>query len=645
MQKKISLVIICLTIASVSYGDLKNKIENINDALKNVGNNQPDCTACSFSTAGNGNNIGILMKSCVESICPKQEFSLSALYEKMIDRSSKPDVSFDKDISPIVKAIALEDANDKTARSLQQLDWLKNPKILKDPGGIRFFNMFVALNSISKFQYKAENGKTVVDIEKSRSQFSNLSDTEFQKRVLLSNRIVEEFYNKKAIGESDPGRVQLYYPGDKFKAKVNEVIASFDQKRKQIEADPELKFMADVKDFQEMASGQKLKQQFASSEQINPALIDELNQTNTVLSLFSSISTDPELKKLLDSPPIDINKVASDLGIEKLLKDRIERQKSVLSGTNSAVAAKCKVAFSMAQEGLPTKKEVDSFKTTVEKIKNTFFSKTKNLICSESTKKYETEVSSWSASLPLSREQHLANMKSSLNVGLEKSKKWKDQYDEIERSPFKDTLYSIGIASLREDYSESTSSADDICKSLMPNLLPDATNYFSKAFVAGPLVVEHKDAGGICHHELGHKLFYFMKYQNTCGDKSEFSKIRSCLLSNHTELTTEETLVETGRIALGGDSKYESEDWADLISSMVDTKTNNFACLFARKLKDEDYSALSLRNIDNSDPHSSDLFRLLHLNFLKNGKIPEQCESALTARGEKVGFKNCLQIK
>ena len=73
MQKKISFVVIFFAIASVSYGDLKNKIENINDTLKKVGNNQPDCTACSFSTAGNGNNIGTLMKSCVESICPKQE--------------------------------------------------------------------------------------------------------------------------------------------------------------------------------------------------------------------------------------------------------------------------------------------------------------------------------------------------------------------------------------------------------------------------------------------------------------------------------------------------------------------------------------------------------------------------------------------
>jgi hypothetical protein len=94
---------------------------------------------------------------------------------------------------------------------------------------------------------------------------------------------------------------------------------------------------------------------------------------------------------------------------------------------------------------------------------------------------------------------------------------------------------------------------------------------------------------------------------------------------------------------IGGDSKYESEDWADLISAQVDDKANNFACLFAQKLKDEDYKALSLRNADSSDPHSSDLFRLLHLNFLKNGKIPTQCEQALSTRGEKANFKNCLE--
>lgn len=640
MSGKIILSIV-LAFSSYAHADLKKKIEEANANVKQVGNTQSECTTCYNTSAGLGGDVASLMKSCVESICPAQDFSLSATYDKMIDRASKPDTKFDQEIAPLLSAIAKEDASEKTVRGNTQLEWLKNAKNLSEPGGIRTFNLFVSLNSFSKFQFKAENGKAVVDVEKSRALFPNLSDDDFRKRVQIGNKILDAFMNR-AIPETDPARVQLFYPGDKFKERVNEVLSSFEEKGKKIASDPELNFLVNLNEFKEMASGEKLKSQFASSEQINPDLIQDLNQTNSLMDLFVSLSTDPEMKKLLDSPPIDIKKMATELRTEKLLRDRIEKQKSVLNGTNSAASSKCKVAFSMAQEGLPTQQQVDDFKKKVESIKGKFLGKTKGLMCSEAGRKYNDEVQGWIASLPLTRDQHMSNMKASLTRALEKSKNWKKQYNEIEKSPSRDTFYAVGIASLKEDYNESTSRADEVCKNLMPNILPDATAYFSKNFVAGPMVVEHEHAEGICHHELGHKLFHFMKYQNTCGDKSQFTKIRSCLLMNHSELTPEELLVESGKATFGGDSKYESEDWADLVSSMVDDKTNNFACLFARKMKNEDYATLSLRNSDSSDPHSSDLFRLLHLNFLKNGKIPTQCEHALSARGEKANFKNCL---
>lgn len=644
MQKKIAILFVFLVSASSSFGDLKNKLEEINKTIKNVGNNQPECSSCYYKSAGQGANVGPLMKSCIESICPEKDFSLSALYEKMIDRSSKPDVVFDKEIGPIVNSIAQEDAIDKTTRSTQLLEWLKNPKTLTFSGGIRLFNVYIALNSMPKFKFKYDKERLVVDSEQSRILFPKMTDQDFNKRVQLINKIVV-FFMDKAIPETDPGRVQLYYPGVKFKERVDEVLASFDAKRKKIESDPELINLSNLNEFKEMISGEKLKSHFTSSDQINPDLIDELNNTNSVINLFVSMSTDPELKVLLDSPPIDIKKASAELGTEKLLLDRIEKQKSILAGTNKAVPAKCKVAFAIGQEGLPTQKQVDAFKTKVNAIKEKFFNGTKSIMCSESTKKYEEAVNIWTASVPLSREQHLANMKASLSRALDKSKRLKQQVEEINSSPLKDIYYSVGIASLREDYSDPVSSADEICKNLMPNLIPDATAYFSNNFVVGPMVVNHDEASGICHHELGHKLFHFMKNQNGCSDKSDFSRIRSCLLMNHTELTSKELLVEISKTTLGGHSKYESEDWADLISSIVDDKVNNFACLFVRKLKDEDYLSLSLRNSDSSDPHSSDLFRLLHLNFLKNGKIPYVCEQALGARGEKANFKNCLQTK
>lgn len=391
-------------------------------------------------------------------------------------------------------------------------------------------------------------------------------------------------------------------------------------------------------------SGDKIKAQFASSEQINPDLIQELNQTNAIVNIFVAMSTDPELKKLLDLSSIDIKKRASDLGAEKLIRDSIEMQQNILSGLNGAVSSisRCKVAFAMAQESLPTQAQVNDFKRKFESLKLKFLGKTRGLICSEAKEKFDEEVKGWLAILAHTQDQFVANMKFSLSRVLDKSKKWKDQYRETQRAPSRDSLNALRIALLREDGIKSSSSAEDICKNLMPDILPDATIGSSKNFVAGPMVIKHEHAEGLCHHEMGHKLFHFIENQNTCRDKSQFAKIRSCLLMNHSELTQEELLAESSKSALGDKTKYESEDWADLVSSMVDDNSNNVACLFARQMNNKNYANLSLRNSNDSDPHSSSLFRLLHLNFLKNGRISAQCEQALSARGEKANFKNCL---
>lgn len=642
MQKIIFAFAFALT-ALIASADIGKKIEEINKSLKNAGGQPEECTSCYVAAAGvTTDNNGSLMRSCVENICSKKDFSLAHTLNKIYDGTTKPNATYDSEIQPIINAMAKEDANDKVTRGKTYAEWSKNPPDLKKPGAIRVFNMFTTLNSFSKFQFKAENGKAVIDVAKSRSAFPDISDEEFNKRVQIGEKILDAFLDK-AISETDPARVQLVY-GSGFKAKVDSVISSFSDKQKEIEADSELNFLTKLQSFKEMASGEKLKQQFAGTDQVNPDAIGNLNQANALLKLLVAISKDPDFKKMLDSAPIDIKKAISTLGTKKILKDREQQQQGILAG-QAALSAKCRTAFETAQQVLPSQKDLNLFKTKVAGLKSNFLDKTKSLMCASSAKNYESQVSSWSANFPLTKEQYLANMKTSLTRRLTEAKKWKQQYEEIDKSPDKDTIYAIGVASLNPDENSVTSSSDDVCDNLMTNIVPDATSYFSNSFVIGPMPIKHKDASGICYHEMGHKLFHFMKYQNNCADKSQFDKTRACLLSLHTELSVEELLLETSKKAFGGDTQYESEDWADLISGLVDDKASNIACLFAQKLQNEDYKELSLRNANSSAPHSSDLFRLLHLNFLKTGKNPTQCERALSARGEKANFKNCLEVQ
>ena len=646
MSIKIIFAVFLFAINSTCYSDLGGKIEKLNSSVKNIGGQQEDCSTCNIAAAGISNGYsdnGSMMRSCVETICSKKDFSLANTLNKIYDGATKTNSTYDKEIQPIINATSKEAANDKVTRGNALAEWIKNPPDLKNPAAIRIFNMFISLKTFSKFKFTANNGKIVIDTAQSRGVFSELSDEDFNKSVQIGGKILNAVL-EKAITETDPARVQLVY-GDGFQKRVDEIIGSFVDKQKQIEADPELNFLTKLQSFKELAAGEILKQQFLGTNQINPDAIANLNQSNSFLNLFVAVSKDPELKKMLDSPPIDIKKMIATLGTEKLLAERMALQKIVLSGAGPNLSTKCRTAFEMAQQVPPAQKDLNLFKSKVDGLKNNFLNKTKSLMCESAVQTYQSQTSSWSANFPLTKEQYLENMKNSLNRGLTDAKKWKQEYEEIARSPDKDTIYAIGVSGMKSEYNVATSSSDSICDNLMTNIVPDATNFLKNSFITGPMTIKHKDAGGICYHELGHKLFYFMKYQNNCTDKSQFAMTRACLLSIHSELSADEMAEET-KVGLSGlDTKYESEDWADLISAQVDDKRSNFACLFAQKLKDEDYKQLSLKNTDSGDPHSSDLFRLLHLNFLKNGKTPVQCAQALSLRGEQPNFKNCLQAK
>jgi len=624
MQKQIVFLVLLFGLSA--HADLATKIDKLNSTLKNVGNpSNSECLDCQITGTGTVfYDNGSTMRSCVESICPSKDFSLSGKLEKIYEGTNKPNKSYENQIQPLIAAITKEDAYGKNATAESTLEWLKNSKNLDNPGAIRTYNLISATNSSSKFQYAMVNGSPGVDVAKSRKNFPELSDDEYAQRVRIGNKALSAFLDK-AIVEEDPARVQLVY-GNKFKDRVNEVIASFEDKKKIIESDPDLKFLFQMKNFKEMVSGENLQKQFSDSGAINPETISNLNRANAILNLFVAAAKDPEFKKMLDSGPIDLKKEAAKLGTEQLLAERIKKQKAVLSGAEPILSAKCRAAFEMGQQVLPTQKELDAYKAKVEILKSKFLDKTKSLVCESSAKDYQTKISSLKSNLPLTKEQHLANMKESLSRALVEEKSAKIKREETDKSEYRDAYYAIGIGALKADHNNPTSASDDVCEELMPNLTPDATTYFGDSFVSGPVAIKHKEGHGISNHELGHKLFHFMSYENFCGDKSQFTKARTCLTSLHE-----------------GDSKYESEDWADMISAQVDIKGPNFACYFARKLNDEDYKNLSMTNSEESDVHSSELFRLLHVNFIKTGKVPAQCLHALSARGEQANFKNCLR--
>ena len=627
MQRKIILTFLLCCWSLFSSADLKKNIENLNQSVKNAENPPAECPSCTVSVAGFEEDDATLMRKCVELICPNRDFSMAATLAKVYEKAAKPDALFDREIEPLIQAISKDNALEKVARSNSLLEWLNKAPSLKEPSSIKLFNLIQTLTHFSAFKIKENQfGAPIIDAENSRPQFLKLSDEEYDRRLKIGDKILRAFEDR-AIRETDPARVQLLY-GNKFHEKIAEAMLVLQDKKQQIANDPEIGFLTKDPGFKELFSFEKIEAQF-SSDQINPESITNLNEINSVLTIFVASIKDPEFKKSLLGPEIDIKKTASDIGIETLLQDRLLKQKEFLKGTRPAFSLKCRVAFQLAQAGLPTQKELDQFSGPVKEIKSRFAQQTKGLVCPILEKNYRDQILTMTPNLPLTKEQFLKNMKNSLSRRLEESNKWKSKAKEAKNSERMDLRYSLGIASANSEYNETTKDIDSLCENLFPNLIPDMASPNGNSFVTGPLAIKFPEGSAISYHELGHKLYYYMSSHWTC-DQTAFVKMRTCLNHNHTELSESTT-------------KYESEDWADLISAQFDDQTRNAACVLMDKAKNEDFEKLSLTQTQNSNDHSSDLFRMLHVNFIKTGKIPAICQQALAAKNEKADFKNCLK--
>lgn len=579
------------------------------------------------------------MKSCVESICKGHPVTLAKIESEVDQYLSKNDEAFNREILPLIKTIAKNESSDNIRQAKILLDWVSTAPVLSKPGAIRVFNMYVALAAITQFKFKVDDkGKTIIDSVQSRAFFSELSDEQYSRRVIVTQKLIDSYLDK-AIASTDPGQIKLLY-GEKFKEKINSVIDSFQGKVNEIKKDQELLFLTDWSGFKNLSSNAELKAQF-DSDVINSQAIQNLNLINSRLNFFVLMSSDQVLKKALESPPIDLQKFSLSRNLEDLLKDRVIEQEKILKGQLKNVINQCKKTFALAQVVLPSQEENLIFEKKAEAIKKDFIEKTKSFVCENSTESYQNTLQSLKPKLPQTKSQFLAIMKESLARLAQDSKKLKSNFEKLKGSKDKDAVLSMNLAALRKSSNDSLPGLDSLCNGLNVDVVPDAVAFLSNSFVVGPLAVRNKELEGIVYHELAHQLYYFIGTSGSC-DNSRFRKIRSCLLSNHDELNKDEVAEQIKLILSGSISRFEIEDFADLMSSLKEQKQNNFACVFAQKTKLEDYTKLSLRREGKVVPHSSDLFRLLHLNFLKNGEVPITCTKALSAQSESIKFTNCL---
>jgi len=202
-------------------------------------------------------------------------------------------------------------------------------------------------------------------------------------------------------------------------------------------------------------------------------------------------------------------------------------------------------------------------------------------------------------------------------------------------------LALITLAQLVSKKEESQEADEPWCAGFKYNPLSDA-NYTALGAVQASYTIVRgtQDARlGVVMHEIGHSLFRSLKdgkgiSQNSAGT---FQAQEKCLNVQHTEPLAP-TAASNPIAAIQAALIHSNEDFADMVSASSGTSkyTSNPFCVLQEigedgKYKDGDMYAKP------QDPHSSDLYRLLHYQAVIGKPLPKACIDLSTKNTVKFG--------
>lgn len=140
-------------------------------------------------------------------------------------------------------------------------------------------------------------------------------------------------------------------------------------------------------------------------------------------------------------------------------------------------------------------------------------------------------------------------------------------------------------------------------------------------------------------HELGHVVSKHIQQFASRHSKRALRETKKCLNTNQSGGGIERLLGSLTGDNLANGVK-EEEDFADLFAFLALPAPRNPKCGF---FNDGLPTSGMMNSLETSDetPHSSDLYRLLHGEVARNGRIPDICRNELRAEGQEFREQNC----
>jgi len=590
---------------------------------------------------------------CVKDVC-KSESELENYNDylnKVVDKTASQMQNIPEDF----KAPLLKEMNQEAKYRTELLKELKRTLAKKDfkidPRANVLHTYAYSMLFFGTINWELVNGKYVAKGFKEDSLKSlpyTLSENE-KKWILDINRETDLMGNLSSVVSDPEAYLLAKYPQNNLSEAVKKEADDLKSSIKNLKMNSKIhelfpniseQILGDTRLLDKVLAGYDLKK----SE------IEEFVLNIAGVKFFINLMTKPENYPLLNKGlPIDFETLLTRAKVEDKINGELAdlQVDSQMSDIKKNALEDCYANY-LLKNVLPNKKQKEIFEKNLPELKKKFKQKTLSQYSEHSAKVLAEKIDKLSFQLPEDASAFVEALHNGLKGVYVERKQERDAYTSSD--PYKKDQYRLfylmdllASTTPRQHFQDIL----DACHaSKVETELSDATETISgKVFVSWqslslPL------GESVIFHEIGHNVFAAFRNKNLSETSSQKLKVSSeCLNSMHPELSKTE-----GEISV--EKKYTDEDFADLLSSIASsTDDPPFTCHFIAKVsfKIPEYSPSRrryifgpLKNGNETDPHSSEFFRLLHVTFIKKGIIPTSCQEHLTQIGAELNLKNCF---
>ena len=374
--------------------------------------------------------------------------------------------------------------------------------------------------------------------------------------------------------------------------------------------------------------------------------VEDLFNNILVLNAYLELFFDDDLHRGLDS----ITTYDQFYNIQAVVNriDMITQEVQEIEDDFSEELSKCRDIIKNNYKALPTKRELEAFKKRAEMVKKTAKEFVESAFSTDADPLLVPFFDDVTIKYPDISDHILENIEKEIESELEEE-------HEIGDSTIADDINSVIYWESVDD------SFFDVCSHLENIFEINTESLEDRLRFTGDVKynsngeiklswqsVKNPEYGEVVlAHELGHHLGNFFENKHTSvTNLRKFQKVHHCLSKNQPE--TRYNSPEERKVLGRSDpvtypvSQFAHEDFADLFSFLIHGKTApNLGCFFIddrggysdrdvfRPYRPDPNDGLIKHKDSDTIKHSTDFFRMLHLEFLRQDDLPRSCQNFL----------------